>query len=184
MDNYLCFGPFDESKAGHPEKYFMERYATLDFRGALSIDPTAQFGFGDKIITYSHDVRRPGYSPYAVPKAVTIKANAWITSFATLYNCTIGEGSIVGIASVVANQVVAPNTVVAGNPAKVVARWVGERWKRTLYGTDRMVQALEVVLLEMKDTQHFANYTRLEAIQALEELLAEMKAVQDIDDED
>jgi len=54
---------------------------------------------------------------------VIVKNHAWIGSGALLYNCVIGEGAVVAIGSVVRSCEVAPRVIVAGNPAKVIARW-------------------------------------------------------------
>lgn len=54
------------------------------------------------------------------PKPVVVGKNVWIGSNSTiLQGVTIGDGSIVGAGSVVTKDV-PPNTVVVGNPAKVI----------------------------------------------------------------
>jgi acetyltransferase-like isoleucine patch superfamily enzyme len=51
-------------------------------------------------------------------KPVTICDNVWIGVKAIVYpGVTIGEGAVVAAGSVVMNDV-APNTIVAGNPAR------------------------------------------------------------------
>ena len=53
-------------------------------------------------------------------KPVTIKKEAWIGANVTILpGVTVGEGAVVGSASVVTKDVAA-HTVVAGNPAKVI----------------------------------------------------------------
>lgn len=62
-------------------------------------------------------------------KDVRICKNAWNGAGVTILpGVTIGENAIVGAASV-ATKDVAPNTVVAGNPAKVIRELDGERFK-------------------------------------------------------
>jgi acetyltransferase-like isoleucine patch superfamily enzyme len=128
MPDYLCWGPYDEQAVGHPEKYFAERYTWLDFRGGLTIAPTAQFGFGNRIMTASHSILSGQFFGPAISRPVIIGEWAWITSFCVLYSCTIGHHAVLSIGSVVANMEVEPYTLVAGNPARAIKKWNGERW--------------------------------------------------------
>ena len=115
---------------GRPRAYFDKRDILVDCRGPLSIDKTARLGFGVVILTQSHDISRgPGRMGPVVPYGVTIGPGAWIGSGALLCGCDIGAGAIVAAGSVVRGQTVAPGVMVAGNPARVIARWDGERWQ-------------------------------------------------------
>jgi acetyltransferase-like isoleucine patch superfamily enzyme len=60
---------------------------------------------------------------------VIVDKGAWIGSNSVLYNCHIGEGAIVAIGTVVRSQEVKPWVMVAGNPARVMARYVDEHWQ-------------------------------------------------------
>jgi len=64
-----------------------------------------------------------------IPKNVRIEKGAWVGSFAILYNCTISEGCVVSVGSVVANQCLEPWTMVEGNPARVIARFIDGKWR-------------------------------------------------------
>lgn len=128
MPDYYCFGHFREADAGHAEHYFSERFTLLDFRGPLKIASTAQFGFCNRIFTQSHSIAHGQFYGPAIDKPVTIEDGAWITSYCTLYDCTIGHHAIVSIGSVVAHATIPPYTIVAGNPARPVAEWDGEKW--------------------------------------------------------
>jgi acetyltransferase-like isoleucine patch superfamily enzyme len=56
-----------------------------------------------------------------------VKKRASVGSGSTILSCvTIGEKSIVGAGSVVTNDV-PPNTIVAGNPAKILRKNTGEK---------------------------------------------------------
>lgn len=129
MPDYVCFGKFDQEKYGHPESYFRERYTFLDGRGGLKIAKTAELGFGNKIITQSHNLVDGAYTGAAVDRPVTIDDYAWVTSFCVLYNCHIEHHAIVGCGAVVKNCVVPPYTIVEGNPARIVAHWTGNEWE-------------------------------------------------------
>ena len=131
--NYVVMGTFDESKAGHNEHYYAERYTFIDFRGGLLIDPTAQFGFQNTIITLSHDISGGSFTVPAVKRPVVIEHHAWITSNCVLYNCTIGHHSIIAVGAVVRNMTVPPYTIMEGNPARRIAVWSGSSWRKITY---------------------------------------------------
>lgn len=114
---------------GRPWGYFAQRGILLDCRGPLVIDPTSRWGLRVSVVTASHGVHDgPGTMGPTIPYGVTVKANAWIGSFSMLAGCEIGEGAIVAVGSVVRGQIVAPGVMVAGNPARVIARWSGSAW--------------------------------------------------------
>ena len=116
---------------GLSAEYFSKRGITLDCRGPLVIDKTSIWGFGVVVLTESHDIKsgKPGA---VIPYGVTVDAGAWIGSGALLAGCHIGTGAIVAAGTVVRGQTVAPFVMVAGNPARVIARWDGERWEYLL----------------------------------------------------
>ncbi len=71
---------------------------------------------GVQIITSDHDWQDPHFMPRKEP--VTIHSNAWIgTRAIILKGVTIGDGAMVGAASVVSNDV-KPLAIVAGNPGR------------------------------------------------------------------
>jgi acetyltransferase-like isoleucine patch superfamily enzyme len=115
---------------GLTAEYFLERDCYVDARGIgkLIISSESMFGWGVKIITASHEIFSGRFE--TVGRNVVVERKAWIASFAILYNCTIGEGAIVAIGSVVSNQVVEPFTIVEGNPARPIARMIDGRWRK------------------------------------------------------
>lgn len=123
---YARMGAWPET-IGLPEDYFRVRGCVLDCRGALVIDATSIWGFRVSVYTRSHDIAS-GEVGATVNRAVQVDAGAWVGSGATLYNCHIGAGAIVACGAVVRNQDVAPHVMVAGNPARVIARWDGDHW--------------------------------------------------------
>ena len=71
-----------------------------------------------KLLTGTHDVDSPSFHLVTAP--ICIGDMAWIATGAiVLPGVTIGEGAVVGAGAVVTKSV-APWTVVAGNPAKVI----------------------------------------------------------------
>lgn len=122
---------------GHDPAYYGMRRVYLDQRGWLDIDPSSMWGFDVTVITASHHNRN--IKGGMRQRLVAVGAHAWIASNVVLYNCIVGEGAIVAVGSVVRSCEVAPWTMVAGNPACVIARcpgrapgmpweYVEERW--------------------------------------------------------
>lgn len=116
--------------AGHTEKYFSDRFCRLDCRGPLLIHPESRWGYFVTVITKSHQRSRNDHIGIGalVDRPVIVDKDAWIGSGALLYNCHIGEGSIVSVGAVVRSQEVKPGVMVAGNPARVIARLVEGDW--------------------------------------------------------
>lgn len=117
---------------GHDEQYYTMRNIQLDQRGTLVIHETSQWGFNITVFTASHSTRdwkEAGFSSVITNRPVIVERAAWICSNSILYNCKICEGAIVAIGSVVRSQEVRPWTMVAGNPARVVAHYIDGAWQ-------------------------------------------------------
>ena len=112
---------------GPPMIYFMERGTFIDCRGPVSIHKDSSWGFFCSVFTTSHEIKDGVWGP-VIPRPVTVDEGAWIGSGAMLYNCHIGHHAIVAVGTVVRSQEVASWTMVAGNPAQVIARFVGDVW--------------------------------------------------------
>jgi acetyltransferase-like isoleucine patch superfamily enzyme len=112
---------------GHPRDYFDIRGIELDCRGELEIDATSNWGWDVRVYTQSHYIK-DGQFGGAIHRPVIVKANAWIGSGSILYNCIVGEGAIVAAGTVVRSCEVKPYTMVAGNPARVIARFKDGAW--------------------------------------------------------
>lgn len=111
------------------ETYLKRRGTFLDCRGPLEISPTSRWGFNVWVLTQSHETAAgPGKLGALVDRGVYVEDGAWIGSRSILCGCRIGAGSIVAAGTVVRGQNVAPGVIVAGNPARVIARWNGEKW--------------------------------------------------------
>lgn len=118
-------GPWPDTIA-HPRGYFLTRGCIIDCRGTIVIAEDTRWGLGVKVVTESHDTHSwPELGPI-VDRPVIVDQFAWIGSYSVLIGCHIGEAAIVAAGTVVRSQNVAPYTMVAGNPARVIARWY--RW--------------------------------------------------------
>ncbi len=116
--------------AGHTAKYFRERGCRLDTRGTLKIHPESRWGFFVSVFTLSHQRSKNDsiQEGALVDRPVIVERDAWICSNSILYNCIIGEGAIVSVGTVVRSQEVRPYVMVAGNPARVIARYIDGEW--------------------------------------------------------
>jgi acetyltransferase-like isoleucine patch superfamily enzyme len=110
---------------GHPPEYYADRDIQIDGRGEIHISPSSNWGVGIMVITASHDPDNFGAVVY---RPVVVKDKAWICSGAMLYNCTIGEGAIVAAGCVVRSRDVPDWTMVEGNPARIIARYIDGMW--------------------------------------------------------
>ena len=106
------------NELGHPMSFYEKRRIRLDTRGPLHLHPKSRWGNDVTVLTASHDPE----TRQTVPRGVTVEADAWICAYALLYNCIIRRGAIVAAGSVVRSCEVGPYTMVAGNPAQVIAR--------------------------------------------------------------
>lgn len=113
----------------HPWEYFAVRGTFLDCRGPLSISAGSFWGFRVMVLTRGHSIRGlvANIGP-SVNRPVVVESGAWIASGALLYNCVIRRNSVVAAGSVVRSCEVGPDVIVAGDPARVVARWTGTEW--------------------------------------------------------
>lgn len=87
--------------------------------GGITIEDGAMIAANVQLISNNHDL----YERRVITcKPVHIGKNVWIGAGATILpGVTIGDNAVVGAASVVTKNV-APDTVVAGNPAKFIKR--------------------------------------------------------------
>lgn len=87
--------------------------------GGITIDDDTQIAANVQLISNNHDLEN---RMVITCKPVHICRRAWIGAGATILpGVTVGENSVVGAGSVVTRDV-EPNTMVAGNPAKLIRR--------------------------------------------------------------
>lgn len=97
----------------------------IDTRGGVWIGRYFHQGRGLTIFSSDHDYRNASAIPYGseyVLGEVTIRDFVWVGADVTILpGVTIGEGAIIGAASVITRDV-EPLTIVAGNPARPIGR--------------------------------------------------------------
>lgn len=87
--------------------------------GGITIDDDVQIAANAQLISNNHDLND---RMVITCKPVHICRRAWIGAGATILpGVTVGENSVVGAASVVTHDV-EPDTIVAGNPARVIRK--------------------------------------------------------------
>lgn len=123
---------FNEEKAGHSAHYYTERGCVIDCRGNLKISPLSYWGWFAKVFTQTHSIATGMFFGPGVNIGVTVDDFAWVTSCCVLFDCHIHHHAIISIGSVVNGLEVPPYHIAMGNPAKLIARWNGERWVRML----------------------------------------------------
>ena len=100
------------------ERTVVNRNVYLDGRGQVEIGSDCNISPHVYILTASHDVQCPNFTPFLKP--TEIGDYAWIGARATILpGVTVGEGAVVGAGSVVTKDV-QPHTIVAGNPARMI----------------------------------------------------------------
>lgn len=119
---------FSEEKLICGEKVVFTRNLDIDYTGGIVIGNGVAIAEGVKILTHGHSFIGNRYdskfipgSNRAYPTPLVIEDNVWIGSQCIIMpGCgRIGENSIISVGSVVSKPV-PPNSIVAGNPAKVI----------------------------------------------------------------
>jgi acetyltransferase-like isoleucine patch superfamily enzyme len=113
---------------GLPAEYFKKRGCFLDCRGPLVISAKSRWGYFVTVLTESHDIEEWPKMKAVIPYGVMVEEDVWIGSCSLLAGCVIHAGAIVAAGTVVRGQTVETGMMVAGNPARVIARWDGKQW--------------------------------------------------------
>lgn len=99
---------------------FVNQNCTFYDLGGLGIGDDVMIGPNVSLITSGHPVEPSRRRDCVVAKPIVIERNVWIGAGATIIGgVTIGENAVVAAAAVVTRDV-PPNTLVGGNPAKII----------------------------------------------------------------
>lgn len=127
-ESFLLIPPF-YTAGGHEirigNNVFINQNCTLYDLGGLDIADDVMIGPNVNIITTGHPLAPSQRRTATIGKAIVIERNVWIAAGATIIGgVTVGENSVVAAGSVVTREV-PPNTLIGGNPARVI-RSIGD----------------------------------------------------------
>jgi acetyltransferase-like isoleucine patch superfamily enzyme len=122
-DSFLLIPPFyatggADTRIGR--NVFVNQNCTFYDLGGLDIADDVMIGPNVSLITSGHPVEPSRRRDFTIAKPIVIERNVWIGAGATIIgSVTVGENSVVAAGSVVTRNV-PPNTLVGGNPARVI----------------------------------------------------------------
>ena len=100
---------------------FINSCCRFQDQGGIEIGNNVLIGHNVTIATLNHEIN-PAKRANLTPASVKIGNNVWIGSDSTILpGVEIGDGAIIGAGSVVTKNVT-KNTIVAGNPAKLIKK--------------------------------------------------------------
>lgn len=127
-ESFLLIPPFytaggNEIRVG--QNVFVNQNCTFYDLGGLDIGDDVMIGPNVSLITAGHPIEPSQRRAATIGQPIVIERNVWIAAGATIIGgVTVGENSVVAAGSVVTRDVPA-NTLVAGNPARVI-RSIGD----------------------------------------------------------
>jgi acetyltransferase-like isoleucine patch superfamily enzyme len=117
----------DEIRVGR--NVFVNQNCTFYDLGGLDIADDVMIGPNVSIITAGHPLEPSQRRAVTIGKPIVIERNVWVAAGATIIGgVTVGANSVVAAGSVVTKDV-PPNTLVGGNPARVIRSIGDERTK-------------------------------------------------------
>ena len=122
-DSFLLIPPFYTTggvEISVGRNVFVNQNCTFYDLGGLDIADDVMIGPNVSIITSGHPVEPSRRRAFVIAKPIVIQRNVWIAAGATIIGgVAVGENSVVAAGSVVTKNV-PPNTLVGGNPARVI----------------------------------------------------------------
>ena len=122
-DGFILIPPFHTTGGtdiGIGRNVFINQNCTIYDLGGVDIGDDVMIGPNVSIITSGHPIEPSRRHECVVAKPIRIERNVWIGAGATIIGgVTVGENAVVGAGSVVTRDV-PPNTLVGGNPARVI----------------------------------------------------------------
>lgn len=122
-DTFLLIPPFYTTGGADirvGRNVFINQNCTFYDLGGIDIADDAMIGPNVSLITSGHPIEPSQRREAVLAKPIRLERNVWIAAGATILGgVTVGENSVVAAASVVTRDV-PPNTLVAGNPARVI----------------------------------------------------------------
>lgn len=101
------------------ENVFINYNCSMMSCGGITIEDGVQIGPNVMLVTTNHDFAK---REWVLHKPIVIKKGAWIGGRSLILpGVTVGENAVVAGGAVVTKDV-EPNTIVGGNPAKVIKR--------------------------------------------------------------
>ena len=122
-ESFLLIPPFytaggDEIRVGH--NVFVNQNCTFYDLGGIDIADDVMIGPNVNIITAGHPLDPLQRRTATIGKPIVIERNVWIAAGATIVGgVTVGENAVVAAGSVVTRDV-PQNTLVGGNPARII----------------------------------------------------------------
>ncbi len=122
-ESFLLIPPFFTAGGGEirvGQNVFVNQNCTFYDLGGLDIGDDVMIGPNVSIITTGHSLEPLQRRTVTIGKPIVIEKGVWIAAGATIIGgVTVGENSVVAAGSVVTKDV-PRNTLVGGNPAKVI----------------------------------------------------------------
>src|SRR6202020_2724053 len=127
-ESFLLIPPFytaggDEIRVG--QNVFVNQNCTFYDLGGLDIADNVMIGPNVSIITAGHPLEPSRRRAATIGNPIVLEKGVWVTAAATIIGgVTVGENSVVAAGSVVTRDV-PPNTLIGGNPARII-RSIGD----------------------------------------------------------
>ncbi|UDL89118.1 sugar O-acetyltransferase [Mesorhizobium sp. PAMC28654] len=122
-DSFLLIPPFYTTGGSDitvGRNVFVNQNCTFYDLGGLDIGDDVMIGPNVSIITSGHPIEPSQRRAGVIAKPIVIERNVWIAAGATIIGgVTVGENSVVAAGSVVTRDV-PPNSLVGGNPARLI----------------------------------------------------------------